>query len=261
MSLSNQVSRKKKRKGHIGSICGSIRAQAYFSWDHGSSDEAGECGPQMRCRTGKSPLNSPFAKFAHNVVPASCSPPLFSAAPEQWYIQLILEFSLLFSSVRFVSWIQNFLLWWSTPSNHFLGKGPWEVSVLSVRRLDSTPTLDILAGYKILGCKCIIIQCVKDCSFSLPVLTIQFCHSSQSFLCHMMSCFLSKSFWVLCLWCSGIPCWQALGEPLKIHCAQLWVGLLNPHEKTLVLQFRNSSLCYFRINFIPPFYVFPILSF
>lgn len=88
MSLSNQVSRKKKRKGHIGSICGSIRAQAYFCWDHGSSDEAGECRPQMRCRTGKSPLNSPFAKFAHNVVPASCSPPLFSAAPEQWYIQL-----------------------------------------------------------------------------------------------------------------------------------------------------------------------------
>lgn len=39
--------------------------------------------PQILYQMGKLPLSSPVAKFTHNVVPASCPPPLFSPAPEQ----------------------------------------------------------------------------------------------------------------------------------------------------------------------------------
>lgn len=55
----------------------SIRAQEYFSCGHARTDEGESLKPQMPGGTGKSPPNSPAAKFTHNVVPASRSLPFF----------------------------------------------------------------------------------------------------------------------------------------------------------------------------------------
>lgn len=83
-SLSNQVSIEKKNdEAMLGAFLVLLGQRNILTVVVEESVKQEPCKPQILYWTGQLPLSSPFAKFTHNVVPASGPPPLFSPVPEQ----------------------------------------------------------------------------------------------------------------------------------------------------------------------------------